>query len=252
VAVEVMKIMSRRYLLAGLGVLALAAALAIPAIAQPGWRAGGRWGRGLSAPSPALRGPVTIDTAVDRVREALANFGYTDLVPKEVMEFSNHFYVLVVEKSTGKGALELIVQRNGAVHPEPGPNMMWNTKYGHMAGAGWGMRGRGMMGQGAPGWGPGMMGPGGPGYGPGQGQAPFQGQVPAQTVTRQRARQLAAQFLAQTSPGATPDEGTEFYGYFTFDVERAGQIVGMLSVNAYTGRVWYHTWHGTFVREKEL
>src|SRR3989304_4014594 len=143
--------MSRRYLFAGLGVIALAVALAIPAIAQPGWRAGGRWGRGLSAQSTTVRGPVTIDTAVERVKAVLAASGYVDLVPKEVMEFSNHFYVLGVEKSTGKGALELLVQRNGVVHPEPGPNMMWNTKYGHMAGVGgegWGggpRRGRGAL-----------------------------------------------------------------------------------------------------------
>ncbi len=25
-----------------------------------------------------------------------------------------------------------------------------------------------------------------------------------------------------------------------------------LSLNAYTGQVWYHTWHGTFVQEKEF
>jgi hypothetical protein len=42
------------------------------------------------------------------------------------------------------------------------------------------------------------------------------------------------------------------YGYFTFDVLRDGRPVGMLSVNAYTGQVWYHGWHGAFVREKEL
>jgi hypothetical protein len=27
---------------------------------------------------------------------------------------------------------------------------------------------------------------------------------------------------------------------------RAGKISGMLSVNASTGQVWYHTWHGTY------
>ncbi len=252
--------MSRRYLFAGLGVVALAAALAIPAVAQPGWGAG-CWGSGAAAPSATVRGSVTIDTAVDRAKEALAASGYTDLQPKEVMEFSNHFYVLVVEKSTGKGALELIVERNGVVRPEPGPNMMWNTKYGHMAGVGFGPGmmgggmmgpggpgwGRGMMGPGGSGWGPGMMGPGGPGYGPGY--AP--GQVTA-PLTRERARQIAQEFLSRAFPGAAPEHGTEFYGYFTFDAERNDKTFGMLSVNAYTGQVWYHTWHGVFTREKEL
>jgi hypothetical protein len=28
---------------------------------------------------------------------------------------------------------------------------------------------------------------------------------------------------------------------------RDGKISGMLSVNASTGQVWYHTWHGTYI-----
>ena len=240
--------MSRRYLLFGLAVLALAAALAIPAVAQPGGGPG-CWGFGAGTPSATVPGTVTLDAAVQRVKDVLAASGYGDLRPKEVMEFSNHFYVLVVEKGTGKGAMELIVERNGVVRPEPGPNMMWNLKYGHMGSSGFGpgMMGPGMTGPGM--MGPGMMGPGayGPGYGPGF--APGAEQAP---LTRERARQVAQEFLSRAFPGATPDHGTEFYGYFTFDAERNGKTFGMLSVNAYTGQVWYHTWHGQFVREKEL
>jgi hypothetical protein len=47
-----------------------------------------------------------------------------------------------VRSGLGTGAFELLVERNGFFRPEPGPNMMWNTKCGHMAG--WG--GYGMMG----------------------------------------------------------------------------------------------------------
>jgi hypothetical protein len=181
------------YGLAGVGLMLLG--LAVGVLAAP-------W-------SPEA--PVTVDTAAELVRDQLTHWGYEDLAPKEVMEFTNHFYVLVVEKSTGKGAVELLVERNGFVRPEPGPNMMWNTKYGHM---------------------------GGP--------------LGAPPVSQDRARELAQEFLARTYPGTTADEGTEFYGYFTFDVPRGGRPVGMLSVNAYTGQVWYHGWHGAFVREKEL
>lgn len=226
--------MSRRYLYVGLGVLVLAAALAIPVFAQQQWGgSGGCWGMGFGPSAPAS-GSLTVDAAVSRVKDALATPGYRDLVTEEVMEFSNHFYVLVKEKSTGMGALELIVERNGFIHPEPA-TMMWNTKYGHMGGFG------GMMGYG---YGGGMMG--GPGW---YGQP---GTAPAQAISVERARQIAAQYLASAFPGTTPDEGTAFYGYFTFDVERSGKPTGMLSVNAYTGQVWYHTWHGTFVQEKHL
>ncbi len=207
--------MSRRHLLAGLGMVALALALALPISAQQGWNGHMRWMGGFAQSAPPS-GLLTIDAAAARVRETLAASGYADLIPEEVMEFSNHFYVLVKEKSTGTGAMEVIVERNGFVHPEPGPNMMWNTRYGHMAGGG-------MMGRGA-----------------------------GQVITRERARQIAAQYLASTFAGAEPDEGTTFYGYVTFDVERSGRPFAMLSVNAYTGRVWYHTWHGTFIQEKHL
>ncbi|MDR7554656.1 MAG: hypothetical protein QN157_03525 [Armatimonadota bacterium] len=269
--------MSRRHVYLSAGVLAVVAALAVPVLAQPGpgfpaWGMHGWW---WSAPPAAGGGALTIDAAAERVRQVLAAWGNPDLALKEIMEFSNHFYAVVVEKSTGLGAFELLVARNGAVRPEPGPNMMWNTKYGHMAGVGGfagaarGAYGPGMMGGGPRG--PGMMGPGGtpgrgaggPGpYGPGMmgggwcvqggpGAAPG---APAATptITRDRARALAAEYLAQVLPGAVPDEGTAFYGYFTFDVERAGKTIGMLSVNAYTGQVWYHTWHGTFIREKHF
>jgi hypothetical protein len=42
-----------------------------------------------------------------------------------------------------------------------------------------------------------------------------------------------------------------FPGYYTVHITKAGQISGMLSVNAYTGQVWFHTWHGTFVSSSE-
>ena len=59
------------------------------------------------------------------------------------MEFEKNFYAQVAEKSTEINAFELLIDPyTGAVWPEYGPNMMWNTKYGHMSGMG------GMMTQG--------------------------------------------------------------------------------------------------------
>ncbi len=43
------------------------------------------------------------------------------------------YYFSIMEKSTGKGAMELLVNPyTGIVYPEFGPNMMWNLKYGMM------------------------------------------------------------------------------------------------------------------------
>jgi len=59
-------------------------------------------------------------------------------------------------------------------------------------------------------------------------------------------------WLTQAFPGAKAEEGMPFYGYFTFDFKRDGKVLGMASVHAFTGRIWNHTWHGTFVQEKDL
>jgi len=37
----------------------------------------------------------------------------------------------------------------------------------------------------------------------------------------------------------------------TLHIINGGQVTGMLSVNAYTGAVWYHTWHGAFIASSE-
>jgi len=47
--------------------------------------------------------------------------------------------------------------------------------------------------------------------------------------------------------GLTTGEATAFPGYYTMHTLSGGKIVGMMSVNAVTGAVWYHTWHGTFI-----
>jgi hypothetical protein len=39
--------------------------------------------------------------------------------------------------------------------------------------------------------------------------------------------------------------------YYTLHSERDGKVVGMLSVNASTGAVWYHWWQGRFGRMAE-
>lgn len=46
-------------------------------------------------------------------------------------------------------------------------------------------------------------------------------------------------------------ESTKFYGYHTFDFGRDGKIIGMFSVNGYSGQVWYHGWHGVFIGMEE-
>jgi len=186
--------------------------------------AGPWWSYGQQA-----QGPVgSIDQAIEVAQVYLSSLGNPDLVLTEIMQFTNHFYGEVGERSTGIGAFEFLIDPvTGAVHPEPGPNMMWNTKYGHMSG--WGSMG-GMMGS----------------YAFGEPTA----EMP---VGSEQARQIAQQFLDSYLPGTIVDgEVDTFYGYYTIHVLQGGQIYGMLSVNGYTGQVWYHGWHGQFLGMREL
>ncbi|MBI2909334.1 MAG: hypothetical protein HYX92_16945 [Chloroflexi bacterium] len=181
---------------------------------------GGMMGAGLSYGTTE---PLTIDAARAAVEAYLAALGNADLKVAEVMVFSNHAYAEVVEKSTGTGALELLVDPvTLQVFPEFGPNMMWNTKYGHMAGFG-GMMG-GMMG----GWWSQTPGP--------------------MTVSAGDAVTAAQRYLDAYFPGIQAESKADgFYGYYTIHTLKEGKTSGMLSVNGYTGFVFPHTWHGDFV-----
>lgn len=165
--------------------------------------------------------PLTMEQAGEKAVQFLAAFGNDDLAVVEMMEFTGNFYAEVREKSTGVGAFELLVDRyTGDVYPEPGPNMMWNLKYGHMGGYGM-MRWRG---------------------------------TPEATmpVTLEQAVEQAQKYLDRFNTGLTAGEAEPFYGYYTLHTERDGQVTGMLSVNGYTGAVWYHQWHGDFIAATEM
>ena len=174
-------------------------------------------------PAPKRLTAAEVAKAVDAY--LAQNYNNPDLEVVELMEFEKNFYAQVAEKSTEINAFELLIDPyTGVVWPEYGPNMMWNTKYGHMSGMG------GMM----------MQGWGGKGIGEPTADTP---------VTVDQARKNAQAYLDARKSGLTIEEDTDvFYGYYTVHaLDKDGNTVGMLSVNGYTGRVWYHTWHGKFI-----
>jgi len=65
------------------------------------------------------------------------------------------------------------------------------------------------------------------------------------------AKKLAEDFLTGYLPGAKILESNEMPGYYTFDFGR-NNIEGMLSVNAYSGQIWVHTWHGSYLGEMNM
>lgn len=165
---------------------------------------------------PDGEGVLSLEDAQAAVERYLDRLGYDDLHVTEVMEFEYNFYAIVAEGDTGIGAMELLVDKsNGAVGPEPGPNMMWNAEYG--------MHGGGRMG---------MMG----------------GFVTADmTVSPEEAVEIAQRWLDANLPGRTPGEADPFYGYYTLHFLEDGQIEGMLSIHGGSGDVWFHSWHGDFI-----
>jgi hypothetical protein len=175
------------------------------------------WGR--STGSQNLGERITIDQAVSDVEAYLKDYSgdTAGLEIKEVMEFENNFYGMVGENESGKGAFELLVDPyTSAVYPEPGPNMMWNLKYGHMR------------------W----------------GQAGDSGE---NRLSLEEAKALAQKAVTGYNANAEIEgTGMEFYGYYTFDYAVNEQIVGMLSVNGFSGDAWFHNWHGKFISEKEM
>ncbi len=203
----------------------------------PGMMNGNGWNNGANTNVT----PLTIDQAKAAAEKYIQTLNIQGLETGEVMIFDNNAYVIVKESESGLGAFELLVDPASQVaYPEYGPNMMWNLKYGglghsNMMGSG------GMMGGNA-----GMM------SGWNYQSTPSANVSSEMTVTPEQAIQYAQQYLDANTAGATAaTDPMQFYGYYTLDFEKDGQIVGMLSVNGYNGQIFLHTWHGTFIEETE-
>jgi hypothetical protein len=215
---------------------------------------GGRGGYGWNNQTNSALVPLTVAQAKADAGKYLEALNNPDLQIAEVMIFSNNAYVAVKEASTGYGAFELLVDPVSQVaYPEYGPNMMWNLKYGAMNhGSITGGRGYGMMG----GRGYGMtLAPGASsGVGGWNAQYPNPTNVSAtMPVTKDQAIKAAQSYLDQYQSGAlAADDPMQFYGYYTLDFSKDGKVVGMLSVNGYSGRVFLHIWHGSFIEESQV
>jgi len=72
------------------------------------------------------------------------------------------------------------------------------------------------------------------------------------SVTADQAKTRAGEWLQANRSGETVGSVDAYPGYYTVDTaDASGTMVGMLSVNATTGAVWYHTWHGAFVAKED-
>lgn len=213
--------------------------------------------------------PLTIAETETAVADYLATLSNNDLALGKIMIFDNHAYAQIIDTSAETGAFELLVDPiTGSVFPEPGPNMMWNSEYGMMGMMGGGMMGgqygSDMMGDQSNSdmmdsqYGSEMMGDqsnsgmmGGQ-YGSGM-MGNYDNTTDAEiSVTGKQAVEIAQEYLDTYLPGKTADEyAAAFPGYYTLHILEDGETVGMLSVNAITGQVFLHHWHGDFIEMAE-
>ncbi len=188
-----------------------------------------------------LDGAGPVRDVVNARRQAQRFADRLGLKTGEAMQFTDNFYVRLDDQGGAPATEVLVDPRSGDVTLEYGAAMMWNTRYGIMRGGATSMMGRGGSGMmGGPAARGGTMGR----YGSGMGAAPGAGPLGANGARAAADRWLAAQRLAERA--GEPDA---FPGYFTMETVRDGKVAGMISVNARTGAVLYHWWHGRFVAE---
>lgn len=185
-----------------------------------GMMGGSMMGSTMMSNTIQVQEPLNIDNVEKAAQEFLTSLDNQNLAIKDLMEFENNFYFIVYEKDTGIGALEMLVWKDsktmmpaGVVMPEPGANMMWNTKYGMMQ--------------------------------------RIDG-VAEMKITKDEAQSLAQTYLDKNFAGTSAEDADQFYGYYTIHAEKDDKISGMLSVNGYTGQIIYHWWHGQFMQEKMM
>lgn len=161
---------------------------------------------------------VSYEKVKSAAEKYLNDIGLQNVKIKEIMEFSNNFYIETVEEDTGFGAIELLFDKSsGAIFPEYGPNMMWNQKYGMHSIIGINQLENNMK------------------------------------IDEAKAIEITDSYMAKISQNEfAGDEADRFYGYYTIHtIDKDGNILGMLSVNGFTGQVWYHSWHGNFLGMEE-
>ncbi len=167
---------------------------------------------------------VNVEGAGAIAEEYLSLLNFPNLTLAELVEYSQSFVVKFQEKSTGRYAFDVLIdKRNEQIYPAMGPTMGWNTKYS----------GNGMMGGGFGG----MM-----------------GNIFDLRFSLDEAQRLARQSLTRNNLSAKLGEGHHhiYYGYYEFHTEQDGKPADFIAVNGFTGQVVYETWLGPIVSIAEL
>ena len=157
-------------------------------------------------------GQVTTSDQAIAIAKAYAEKANQGVVVEEIHEYSNGYEVELKEAASGAKAYEVMLYKNGGqIINEVGPNVMWNTKYGHMN---WGNNG-------------------------------------AVTVSEEQATKSAQEFATNLGEGYSIDKPELAPGYYEFMIQKDGKDYAELDVNGYTGQVWFENWHGPVINTIE-
>jgi hypothetical protein len=224
---------------------------------QPGWPNGRRMPGQQGG--PGMRGmpggqnrnqanliPLTVDEATQAAQNYITSLNIDGLEVGEVLILENRAYVAVKETATGLGAFELMVNPvKKEAHPKPGVETLWNLKYGGLLEPG--LYGR--FGQGP--------------TGPNLAATPDPNATPAPVATpanvsaemplsAEQAIEAAQKYLDINYPGATAGSAAlQFYGYYSIDFSKDGNVVGKLHINGYNGQVAGHPWRADLVEQPQ-
>jgi len=204
---------------------------------------GAYWGGSL--PANAIRVDEA-QAAKDAARylTGLGNVGKDLTVSGPATEFNRAWSFLVTEKSTGRAAFRVIVDKvTGFTSHEMGLAMIWDAKYG-MGGTAWGATSSGAAGNVQPGF-PGRgawagygCGIGGP-FGTPSNGTPIEPR--AMVITADGAARIASEFLASRPGDGLSVLGSPmtFYGYYEFQTAGGGKPGPLVLVNGYTGQAGF-------------
>jgi len=155
---------------------------------------------------------ASFDQAV-AIAKAYTQMINQDLVISQLHEYSNVYGVELNEGKTGAKAYEVMVYKNGGqMITNMGPNIMWNTKYGHMN---WGTDG-------------------------------------AVTISEEQATKNAQGLVTNMGQGYSIGKPELAPGYYEFMVQKDGKNYAELDVNGYTGQVWLQSWQGPIIQSIDV
>ncbi|HBW37383.1 hypothetical protein [Desulfosporosinus sp. BICA1-9] len=171
----------------------------------------GMMGGGYDAKSLGVdltNGEVTTADQAVAIAKAFIQKLNQDVVVAELYEFANGYEVELKEGATGAKAYEVMVYKNGGqIITDIRPNIMWNTKYGHMN---WGNNG-------------------------------------AVTFSEEQATKSAQEFISKLGQGYSIGKPELAPGYYEFMIQKDGKDYAELDVNGYTGQVWFENWQGPII-----